>query len=85
MARVLAKYYFSDEERLRCNVMGRRGKPGLDPARVDKMKSLFFQFTNTPAALRAREWAWAVENDENTRNLRKVEKRQVVRPMINED
>lgn len=72
IARRLATYFFEDAERIPTNVMGRRGREGLDPIRIAKLKNLFFSVWKVEPQYEKAEWSRAVRKiDEATRSLRR--------------
>lgn len=63
----LASHFFTDAERINRNVMGRRGKEGLDPLKITKIRTIFFSFSKVHPNFEKSEWSRAVRKiDEAT-------------------
>ncbi|XP_033108127.1 neurofilament medium polypeptide-like [Anneissia japonica] len=56
----LLAYFFTDEERLRCNVSGTRNADMLDPERMTVVKRLTFHYSPVPKALEEKVWRTCV-------------------------
>ncbi|XP_071944710.1 uncharacterized protein [Antedon mediterranea] len=56
VARCLVEYYFTTEERVRCNTSGMRGAEKLDPIRMQKVREYTFRISPIPHGLQGDTW-----------------------------